>query len=345
MQGLQQKKTGVGVLHDGAASKIIISFARKIGFILISIFRWPIWLALWLLKRFRFFDYLFLVYPGTDSDLDGYCPRWLAKTWFFSKKPSIAGIIRKGPCGRGLYLVLPNTPRQFLNCKQVCETICARLEKICRLTGVKSVAIAGQVPGIIVRKGIELEKPFVKGLKGMVFSIMVALEEAINRREKSKGEVIISVIGAGFTGGYLISCLKNDGYNLVYGVDTKKQEKEEIYSPEVGKQIVNRSDAVIVLTSKGSDFLQYEKYLREGTIVLDDTHPKIKKIPANVDFFKVAVGISDSAFYPRLPGYKPEWIPGCVVEAMVSASTGEYGLSQNEFNAKAKELGFFPFMD
>ena len=97
---------------------------RKVGLLLVSLFlRWPIWLMLSFcrLAGIRFFDYLFLVYPGTDSDLDGYCPRWLARSWFFRDKPVIAGVISKGVAGgRGLVLAVPNTVAELHKSSKVC---------------------------------------------------------------------------------------------------------------------------------------------------------------------------------------------------------------------------------
>jgi hypothetical protein len=101
----------------------------------------------------------------------------------------------------------------------------------------------------------------------------------------------------------------------------------------------------VVLTPKGSDFIHYIKYLKKDVIIIDDTHPRITEQLSDVTFYKVAVGMKDVKFHPRLPGYKQDWIPGCAVEAMVVAATGDFdNASQEAFNTWAKELGFFAHM-
>jgi hypothetical protein len=316
--------------------KTVENILRKVGFFALSIiFRWPIWLMLGIcrLAGIKFFDYLFLVYPGTDKDLDGYCPRWLAKSWIFRNKPVIGGVISKGSGGRGLILVVPNTVVEFRSNKDVCEKIIHRLNWIKELVGAKSIALAGQVPGIIVRHGIELVEPFVRGNKGTVFCVSEAIREVMKKHKLTPGQFNIVVLGVGYVGGVLMSFLKEEGYKVI-GIGIKPRPD----TPE----ILAGADMVVVLLPRGEDFAPYARYIRSGTIVIDDTHPKIHKRPNDFFFYKVAVGIKGVKFFPRLPGYKADWIPGCAVEAIVSAATGNFnGTSQVFFNQKARELGFY----
>ncbi|TSC54447.1 MAG: hypothetical protein LiPW31_111 [Microgenomates group bacterium LiPW_31] len=321
--------------------QIFISILRRVLFIVVSLFlRWLIWCVLGLLRIFKPFNYLFLVYPGTDSDLDGYCPRRLAKSWLFSKKPAIGGIISKSVGGRGLILVVPNTIKEFLFHKDVCEKVMQRLERIKAIVGAKSIAIAGQVPGMLSRHNLFLEKPFVRGNKGTVFCIMETVSEVMKKHNLEPGKFRIILIGVGYVGALLLSSLKEQGHNIV-GVDIQINRKG-IFLPEESRPFLKEADMVIVLTPRGSDFAPYTSDLKTGAIVIDDTHPKITQRPIGVNFYKVAVGLDGVKFYPHLPGYRAEWIPGCAVEAIYSAATGQFnGSSQQEFNKRAKELGFF----
>ncbi len=304
---------------------------RYISFLTLNLLlRWPIWMIIFFLRPFNLFKYLFLVYPGTDSDLDGYCPRWLAKSWVFSKKPTIGGFVSNG----GLVLVVPNTIHDFKN-DDVLEKVVKRMMKIKKLTKARAVALAGQLPGILSRKGIPTGDPIVQGNKGTVFSVMETLSKAafFNNIDLKKTKIV--VVGVGYVGKLLLTSLEEEGYSPT-GVDINGEYNN--------KDAIKDADVVIVLTAKGSDFSPYINNLKRGAIVIDDTHPKIREKPENVFFYKVALGLEGVKFTPRLPGYHNDWIPGCVVEAIVAAETGSFKWSQSEFNKKAKKLGFFAHM-
>jgi hypothetical protein len=309
-----------------------MKIVRYVGFLTLNLlFRWPIWIILFVLRPFRLFKYLFLVYPGTDSDLDGYCPRWLAKSWLFSKKPTIGGFISGG----GLVLVVPNTVHDFKNGADVSEKVVQRMVKIKNLTKAKAIALAGQLPGIVSRKGITVGNPIVQGNKGTVFSVMETLTKAafFNDIDLKKAKIVI--VGVGYVGKLLLTSLEEEGCCPI-GVD--------INGKYDNKDAVRDADIVIVLTAKGSDFSPYVDYLKMGAIVIDDTHPKIREKPGGILFYKVALGLKGTKFTPRLPGYRNDWIPGCVVEAIVASATGSFNGSQSDFNKKAKKLGFFAHM-
>lgn len=79
---------------------------------------------------------------GRRKDLDGYCPRWLAKSFLFSGKPTIGGVITKGDSGvRGLVLVMPNTIQECIKDKSLCLDITRRLDRIAELIGASAIAI------------------------------------------------------------------------------------------------------------------------------------------------------------------------------------------------------------
>lgn len=314
---------------------------RMLGFLTVNLLlRWPIWLSLGVLRFVRTFDYLFLVYPGTDRDLDGYCPRWLAKSFIFSAKPTIGGFITKGNAGRGLVLVIPDTAFQLMREKRLCEKLVRRLRFIAALIGAKAVAIAGQGPAMIERHGIELSEPFVKGNKGTVFSITETIREAMKRHELKPGHFKIALVGVGFVGEILLDTLRAEGHDIT-GIDVTVRRRD-VLLPKESYALLNEADMVVVLTPRGSDFVPYIPHLKRGSVVIDDTHPRIEEKPSGVRFYKVAVGMEGVEFIPRLPGYRRNWVPGCAVEAMYSASTGDFnGTVQKQFNQATKDLGFY----
>lgn len=335
------------ILKKSALIKILESVFKTVGFLSLNLFRWLIWSVLGTLSLFgiRFFDYIFMVYPGTDADVHGYCkPPWLAsllaKSPFFSKRPALAGIISKNCAGRGLTLVVPNTSEQFKSDKDVCNKVMERLEWIQRVIGAKAIALAGQAPGMIIRNGISVNEPFVRGNKGTVFCVMETINEVAKKHNLDPLKASIIVVGVGYVGGLLLKELRNEKYNAI-GVDIEMKDNGIVALREDSSLFLPLADITVVLTPKGSDFAPYLRYLKKGSIVIDDTHPRMEQL-SGFSFYKVAVGIEDTAFYPKLPGYHQKWIPGCAVEAIVASATGKFnGIPQIRFNEEAKKLGLY----
>lgn len=324
--------------------KRLVAAIRMWGFPVLSVaFRWPLWALMSLVRLFVKFDYLFTVYPGTESDLRGYCHPTLARTRFIHSKPSLVGIISRGEkVGRGLVLAVPNIMAEFREKKDVCLEVLQRLSFVRKISVTKAVALAGQLPGVCHRHGISLEKPFVRGNKGTVFCVMETLAEAMRKHNLAVGSTHVAIVGIGYVGGLLFDAMKAEGHDVI-GVDIEFR-KSGVALKEDGEFLLRLADIVVVLTPKGSDFLPYLRCLKKDAIIIDDTHPKIKEEaqPEGMFFYKVAVGMAGVKFYPPIPGYRADWLPGCAVEAMVASATGEFnGRSQREFNRRAKEMGFF----
>jgi hypothetical protein len=308
-------------------------------FLLVNlVFRWPIFIILLLLKPFELFGFIFLAYPGSDKDIEKYCPLFLAKSWIFRGRLTIGGIITKGKSSsRGLILVVPNSIQEFQNSLELCKTIKRRLLLVKYLIGAKSIAMAGRLPGVFIRNGIKLEFPFVKGVLGTVFCVMDTVDRVM---EINKDIKKIAQIGVGHVGGVLLDALKNEKKNIV-GIDIKTNDGKIVFSKD-SPRIIASSNLIIVLTPKGSDFLPYIKYLKKNTIIIDDTHPMIKDPIKGSIVYKVAVGLSGMRFIPSLSGYKSDWIPGCAIEGCVASICGDVSnLGYKEFNNLARSIGFY----
>jgi len=321
----------------------LVGFVRMWGFPIISVvFKWPLWLAIILVRLFIKLDYIFTVYPGSESDLRGYCHPWLAKTRFIHSKPNLVGFISKGKkVGPGLVLAIPNIMREFREEKETCLEVIKRLSFLKKISRVKAIALAGQLPSVCFKHKIFLNKPFVWGNKGTTFCITETLSEVMKKRKLEVGHVKIVIVGVGYVGEILFNALKEYGHDVT-GVDIEHRKEGVVLSKD-GGALLRTADIVIVLTPKGSDFLPYLKSLKRDAIIIDDTHPKIKEEdqPQGMSFYKVAVGIDGVKFFPRIPGYNANWLPGCTVEAIVFSAINDFNGSQTEFNKKAKDLGFF----
>jgi len=328
------------------SKKKVLKILRQSAFLTVNlVLRQLVWTLLALTRPFHLFQYLFLVYPGSASDLDGYCPRKLAESGLFRRKPTLGGYVSRGPGGRGLLLVVPDTVADFTTSDAARKEVSKRLLGISRMSGAKAIALAGQLPGIFVRKGNRLARPFVTGDKGAVFCVMETLSQIIMKHGLDPSRLKIAIVGVGYVGGLLFNAFQDEGYNVA-GIDIVIT-RHGVALRQDSEVMLRTADIVIVLTPKGSDFLPYIPHLKNGAIIIDDTHPKIKweEQPEGMLFYKAAVGIGNSRFYPALPGFQANWIPGCAVEAIVAAATGDFCFkSQREFSRLAREIGFFAHM-
>jgi len=313
---------------------MLVRKIRKSAFILVNVALRPlIWLTLLIIRPFHLFDYLFLVYPGTDYDLDGYCPRWLARSRLFSGRPVTGGIITRGATGvRGLILVVPNTARQLLTEKSIVLDIVTRLDSISKLVGAKTIAMAGQLPSIVEKHGITTSQKFVNGKLGTVYAIETTLEKILGL-ENAVANPLIAVIGTGFIGHAVLENQKRSGRNAV-GFNIESDAKQ-----------ISNSDIVIVLTPRGKDFMPYVPHLKNGAVVIDDTHPRIFTRMENVTLYKVAMTVEGVQFFPKLPGYLFNWVPGCAIEAILQARFGHDTIMDPEKTRLAAEkIGLKPIL-
>lgn len=292
------------------------------------ILRYPIFLLLFLLRPFKLFQYIFLVYPGKDKDTAEFCPLWLAKSIFFSGKPSIAGIITKSETNaRGLMLVVPNSTHDLIKNKKLATNIINNLNRIAKIVGANTIGMAGQGPAIMQKHNIETGNIFMHGTMGTVFSISETINAAVKKNNFAKNAKVVTV-GKSFISRGLVDFLNIHGYHA-----------SEINLSD-GPLFIENADIVIVITLSGKLFYPFIPHLKDSSIVIDYTHPKMLKRPTNAYFYKVATGIDGVKFVPNLPGYKADWIPGCCIESIIHAEFGNSSFSNQElFNQNAKSLG------
>jgi len=313
---------------------MIIRKTRNIVFLVANtLLRYPIWALLLILRPFKLFHYLFLVYPGNDYDLGGYCPKWLANSRLFWGKPTFGGIITPGRTGaRGLILVIPNTAKQMLHDKVTTSLIVKRLERMAAILGIGSIATAGQLPSIIQKHGISVSDRLVDGKLGTIYTIEETLKAAIDEKGVVENPVI-AIIGTGFIGNALHDNLVRQGKKVLgFNINSKVED-------------IRDADIIIVLTPRGKDFIPYIPHIKDGAIIIDDTHPRIFARIPNASLFKVAMSLEGVKFVPKLPGYHNKWVPGCAIEAILQAHFGKSQLTDPEHTAEAAvKLGLKPLL-
>jgi len=302
-------------------------------------------------KYLHWIDFLFVVYPGTDSDVRAYAPLWFRKAMKEIFSLSLIGIVCRGKEGkRGLIITLSCNPEEFSaeQLKNLYKEICV----FANSCSAASIALAGRLPSIFISNQINLDYPFLKGDRGTVFTVTESVKYILNAENISLGSTI-GVLGVGFVGGKVLRRLREQGYTSLIGIDPR------VENPYVNKHTIltgdltflNRCDVVIVLTSRGSEATEAIPYLKEGAVVIDDTHPQlpyslvkeIRKKGGKV--YKAALGFRSNGvkIFPRLPGYNSKWLPGCVIESLV-VSNGYNGNIQERFDQKGREIGLKPLL-
>ncbi len=317
---------------------------RQTGFLTISlVLRLPLWILLFLVRPGKSVGYLFVIYPGHKKDVIEFCPKWLAYSPIFMGRPTIGGMISNGTAKRGLVLVVPNTVGEMRADKKMCQAIQRRLLRVQRLTGARAIALAGQMPGVFLRHGLELEKPFVTGVRGTVYSVVETIE-TLTAQKIAPASGTMVIVGVGHMGGEVIDYLQDRSWKI-HGIDIRRH-RDGVLLPEEGEKVLAQADMVVVLTPKGSDFAPYMKYLKPGCLVVDDTHPRLHATISGLKLYKVAIGLPGTIFYPRLPGYRRDWLPGCVVEAIYAAVTSSFGSDPLPvFIERARQLGYYAHLD
>jgi hypothetical protein len=306
----------------------------------IIVLRGPFPLLMRLLPRF--FDYIFFVYPGKESDIGGYLPYFLANSAWCRTQIFFGGIITAPPgkkAGRGFLIGSPSTVRSMLRSEVECRILEKKMKKIADCFSVKGIAIAGRAPSIFMHHGIVLEDPFVQGEKGMVFCTIETLYFVAQKHQISLQTANIAVFGAGRVGKSIAEFLSAEGYNVT------NIRAQSVFDPEGRKlsndvnDILRVADIVIVISAKGSDFHPHMKYLRDGAIIIGETHPPIQRPFEKGSIYRAGLSLEGLRFVPALETYSATSIPGCVVEAIVFARYGEIA-DQKTFNKMARAIGF-----
>jgi hypothetical protein len=322
--------------------------------ITINYFLWiPIRWFLGKLSQFRVvpIEFIFLVYPGTTSDMRLAGPTWAAKR-IFGGKVRLAGMIL-GNGVAGITVGVSNLSEEFRTDADLCKNVVTQLLDLKERWGAKAISVAGEAPKFLRKHDNRARKrPFCAGILGTTFCVLSTVEKVLNHHELDPGNLSLMVVGArGFIGGPVTEALERLGFHRIAKADLSA--KDGCMDPSEAKELIGSMDIVVVLTAKGAEFEPYVIGLTSGTIIIDDTHPKIRGklrdtiISKGCFFYKVAVWRQGTIFFPGLPGYGPvkdvpfsRW-PGCAVEGFVTSASGmvETFTSQEEFDREARRLG------
>lgn len=289
-------------------------------------------------------NYVFVVYPGTEADKRLYCPAW-AERLLPPLSPS--GVIRFR--GRWGLMVAGLVTAELLERRPA--AIQALLDEARReFPDVRVIALAGRLPSIATRAGVDLDQPFTRGDRGTLSAMLSAARELARLSGRPPGELTIAVPGgAGFIGMQLVLELAVE-WGRVVSIDPRfegeRRAHDNILFTERPEAVAS-ADAVLVLTRRGDDVATIAPFVAPGTLVADDTHPEI---PADVRrtmedrgarVLKASMYDAHFQILPRIPMFRRDDIPGCLLEALVVLDSGHSVVgSQAGFDRAAARIGF-----
>ncbi len=287
---------------------------------------------------------VFLVYPGTIKDSRAYFPKWASR---FLRAVFPLGLLRFGSRW-GLYGATQTSAEDLdNNPEKIRDILEATLKEFPKA---RVIALAGRLPGFVRKAGIELQAPFVDGSLGTRYAMREAALEVAKLTGKCPEDVNIALLGgAGYTGSQLIQDCK-DLFRTIIALDPRygkglEQEGSVVCTSDPTNLLY--ADAAVVLTARGDDIVNTVPYFRAGAVVADDTHPCIHQpirerlMERGVTLKKAIARDGRLAMYPRLPNFRSDNIPGCLLEALVVLQRGREVLaSPGTFFKAAHELHF-----
>lgn len=312
------------------------------------ILAWPMIRAICHLSRWRnkpVFDFMFVVYPGTLDQVRGYAPLWFRH---IAPTISVIGIVRSGGGGaRGLVMTTPWTIEEIEDGKH--RELTEKIRAVAETIGARAVALAGRLPSVLKKNGHALETPIVAGDKGTVYTVIRSTEAAVASCDLALPK--IGILGYGFIGSALARVLAERGFRDIVAVDPRITDDRSNGGIRLSRDPLelHDRDVVVILTARGEQAETAIDHFKDGVVVVDDTHPQLpRRLARRIEsrggrVVKATLGIGGTKFFPRLPKWDADWLPGCCVEAMVVAESGT-AADQAEFNAMADRLGFRPLL-
>ena len=224
-----------------------------------------------------------------------------------------------------------------------------KVSQLAKSIGVKSIALGGRIVTVLFKRGYKFEPPMVLGSKGAVFVVSNCVKQALELMGPDIGIIEIGILGHGFLGSRLTDFLEENSKHNIIAVDprfTHSQKQGRVKLTPDFNEITN-CEILIVLTPKGIQIEDEIKYFKKGISVIDDTHPALpRKLVTDIKtmgnrVIKAVAILEGVEFWPKLPKWNNDWIPGCCVEALITAIIGDLqDKSQEEFNNIANNIGF-----
>lgn len=324
-------------------------YLRQLFFLVFAlVLRWPVWLLIWLIGRSGLLKTVFLIYPTDRGECLDFCPDVKMLRNFFSGRPSPSGLIMKGWLPMGLYVVIPNPALELMRGKNrhIVLRILERMRWIQKLTGAKTIGLAGQLGPIFEKRhGIPMEPPFYSSTEGNLFSIKAAVDHLLTTTAKKTWQTSVAIVGGGELGDELQQYLGRGGYQTTM-VDVRytRSGGVKLSDEQEANRQLSDTDVVINLLPRGKDFMECRLHQKmpQSAKIVDFSRPPIDPLRISQ---QVVMGnrvqSSGLRFLMKLPGgWKRHELPACSMPSLVAALSGISTGSREQFLEAAKSLSF-----
>lgn len=289
---------------------------------------------------------VFAVY-GTRGDQRAYIPNWFKRIC----PPIVLVAYIKDKSSRGLMISSVYSEEELASDSKKVTKYIEDMRKV--FPTVNRFALVGRLPGFCMKAGIDVAPPLVDGSLGTRFAMYESAVQIADKLEDKTQATSIAVLGgAGRIGSKLIDDLCKS-FQKVIAIDPRYIEEQQELKGGSTVIYTKRSESlkgtrlVLVLTAKGEDIIPMVEHFEPGTIIADDTHPCIKRATRErlnkqgVDLWKTVVTSTEYGMYPRMPNFRNDNIPGCLLEALVLNARGDQVLeSDSIFFEEAKNCGY-----
>jgi hypothetical protein len=198
----------------------------------------------------------------------------------------------------------------------------------------RAIALAGRLPALAAREQVPTPRPMVTEQVGTVAMTVSSVRHLLAQRGRSARTRNVAAVfgGCGFTGHQIALGLRRICSEVIV-VDPAAPEAAEkhnglTYSRDAG--IAARANVVVVFTPRGDDVYDIiGQAARAGQLWADDTHPqmshntRVALVEAGVELFKLTAIDPDLSYSPPIPSISSNWVPGCLVTALMIASAAE----------------------
>jgi hypothetical protein len=330
---------GAEVKHHISVKRRLWVFGRMAAFFCVNLL-WP------LFKHVIKPQVVFAVY-GTRGDQRAYIPNWFKRIC----PPIVVLAYIKDKKSRGVMISSVYSEEELASDSKKVRKYIGDMRKA--FPNVNRFALVGRLPGFSMKAGIDITSPLVDGSLGTRFAMYESATQIAGKLEDRSQATSIAILGgAGRIGSKLIDDLCKL-FQTVIAIDPRYTEDQQELKGGSTVIYTKRSEAlrdtrlVLVLTAKGEDIAPMVEYFEPGTIIADDTHPCIKRTTRErlnkqgVDLWKTVVTSSNYGMYPRMPNFRNDNIPGCLLEALVLNATGDHVLaSASKFFEETKKCGY-----
>ncbi len=323
---------------------------RQFVFILIgTVLRWPIWLLIGIAGQFRLFQFVFLVYPTSEVECREFCPNIPILRRYLSGRPTPGGLVVDGWRPIGIYFVVPDLPGFLARKKnrKVAENIVNRMCWIRKLTGAKTIGLAGQLGPIFEKRhNIPIESPIFSSINGNIFSIHEAIKYAAIQEKSFSQKLNIIIAGGGELGDTLQQFLIGEGFSSCDIVDVRFNRKGNALPVTTinNQEVLQRADLCVNLLPKGENFIESNlpNLIGEKASIVDFSRPAIESSSLKQ---KVYMGNriqrTGMKFVLALPGgWSQRQLPACSLPALIAALTGEINNKLDTFCMHARKQAF-----